>query len=902
MLRLKKVVKNYYVGDNVIEALKGVDLSFRKSEFVSILGPSGCGKTTMLNIIGGLDQYTSGDLIINGISTKKFKDHDWDVYRNHRIGFVFQSYNLIPHQTVLGNVELALTIAGLSKVERQEKAKKALDRVGLSDQYYKRPNQLSGGQSQRVAIARALVNDPEILLADEPTGALDSVTSVQIMDLIKEIANERLVIMVTHNADIADKYSTRIVKLLDGKVIDDSNPFSEEEEKKEVEEIIASIKKIEENETKKEKKKGERAKMSFFTAFIFSMKNLLTKKGRTIMTGFAGSIGIIGISLVLAISSGVSNFIVDMQDDLLSGNPIEITETTYDLNALMGNLGPVDVIEGYKKDGYISVDSLVETLIKRVDDISAIAVKNDIDEAYVNYVKLMPEEYYSAIDLGYGIDVTNNIFTDFHISTGDTPQNISLSSLTKIYTSLLNETEFKEYSSYITSLTTIMQQAPADADYISTQYDLIAGTNVANAYNEVMLVVNKETEATDLLLAQLGYYTQEEFLNIAYRATNTTETSGGSGYDPDLDKMNFSYEEILGKEFYYYPNDQLYNENYMIDPFTPFTYNYKNDGSFTDGVPLKVVGILKPKKEVSYGILTRGFYYTKALTDHILESNKDSKIVKYMETADIDGFTYVASQGQKVTYTYEYVFDGTLMTATGIVGADSSMALLDLFPGMGGGSGTPSIVSLSKRHLGGNDLANRLSIYPKNFDLKNEVTKYLDAWNDDGIINMEGFPPLSKDDRSKITYTDSVTLIVSLINNMINIVTYALVSFTALSLLVSTVMIGIITYVSVVERVKEIGVIRSLGGRKKDVSNLFIAETGIIGFVAGVIGILVTYLLSGLINLIIGSLSEIYTLAALPWWMALIMIGISVILTLVSGVIPARAAAKKDPVEALRTE
>lgn len=897
MLKLKEIKKSYYVADTTVEALKGINLCFRKNEFVSILGPSGCGKTTMLNIIGGLDKYTSGDLYINGRSTKEYKDRDWDVYRNHRIGFIFQSYNLIPHQTVLGNVELALTISGISKAERIDRAKKALDRVGLSNQYYKKPNQLSGGQCQRVAIARALVNEPEILLADEPTGALDTVTSVQIMDLIQEIAKERLVIMVTHNPELAYKYSTRIVKLLDGNVLEDSNPYSEEDE--------ASEFAIEE-EPKTQAKKTEKAKMSFWTAFKLSAKNLWSKRGRTVMVGVAGSIGIIGVSLVLAVSSGIRGYISDMQEDMLSGNPIKITQNAYDLDALMSATSFSEKVDALKREGYVNVYSLIEYLAKQNSTLESIMVENTITQDYIDYLKAMPSDYYSAMSFDYGLDVSNNIYTDFYetkgdLQAGDHAKNISLSALTTTYTSVLGKTDFAKYSSYITQLEDGFKQLPADEDYILSQYEVLAGTGVAKEKNELVLVLNQNDELTDLLLAQLGYYSQEEFLNIAYKTD-----SNSANYDKELDKFQFSYEELLNKTFVYYPNNTVFTKlpfTVLNSDFAYHPYSSEFTAENPNGVELKVSGILKLKDNISYGCLESGIYYTKALTNYILEDNLNadgtgkSEIVKYMQEKDIEGIEsgitiFKNNPDNTIVYGLLYkvdcIYQGERFEDYGICGQGDTTSILQLMLGGNSDTNTTSIkVNLSLRHVGGNSVANDISIYPVNFKQKDNVIQYLDAWNET---------------HQKITYTDMLSLVISMINNMINIVTIALICFTAISLIVSTVMIGIITYVSVVERIKEIGVIRSLGGRKKDVSHLFNAETFIIGLVAGLFGIIVTYVLSLIVNIIIGSLVGIYTIAALPVYQAVIMIAISIILTLISGLIPAKSAAKKDPVVALRTE
>ena len=894
MLKLVNVVKTYVMGDSKVEALKGISVNFRKNEFVSILGPSGCGKTTLLNIIGGLDKYTVGDLVINGISTKKFSDRDWDVYRNHRIGFIFQSYNLIPHQTILENVELALTIAGMGKNERLEKARMVLDRVGLAGQYNKKPNQLSGGQCQRVAIARALVNDPEILLADEPTGALDTVTSVQIMDLIKEISKEKLVIMVTHNPELAEKYSTRIVRLLDGIINDDSNPCSDEEEEKEL-------------TRNDDLEVTEKAKMSFWTAFKLSSRNLLSKFKRTLMVGLAGSIGIIGVSLVLALSSGISGYIDDMQEDMLSGNPITITEQAYDLNAMIGSLSNFEQAEIVVKNGFVGINSMLELLAKRAETMNSIMVTNEINEDYVNYIKAMPKEYVEDISYGYGIDISNNIYIDFASKKGGDAQKTSLTAIKQIYKALLSETEFKEAVSAISTLSQPISQSLSSEEYILSQYKLLNG-KMATEKNEIMIVIDKNSLITDLTLAQLGYYSQDEFLNMAFKAFK-------SDYDETLIKEEFSYEELLNKTFTWYPNDSIFIKNKSSIPEIvqtwPFSYKYKVDDTFSDGLELKVVGILQPNDDINYGSLSTGFYYTSALTDYILEVNKNSEIASYIRD-DLNGEsinsmigTMTGGQAVGITYQYEYVFEGENKTGTGFVGSTSLASLMNDMMGsmVGGDSGSdiPEIYTLSLRNVGGNDLANSISIYPIDFNIKKQVLDYLDAWNNDGDIILNGIT-LTKEDRVNITYMDTLSIVISMINTMINIVTTALVAFTAISLIVSTVMIGIITYVSVVERIKEIGVIRSLGGRKKDVAHLFNAETFIIGLVAGLLGIGITYLIGFIANMIIGGITGIYTLVSLKWYQAIIMVTISVLLTLISGLFPSRSAAKMDPVNALRTE
>ena len=938
MLRLKKITKNYKVAGGEIQVLKGLDIAFRKSEFVSILGPSGCGKTTTLNIIGGLDKYTSGDLVIAGKSTKNFTDRDWDIYRNQRIGFIFQSYNLIPHQTVLGNVELALTISGVSKEERVARSLRALERVGLKGEEYKRPNQLSGGQCQRVAIARALVNEPDILLADEPTGALDSKTSVQIMDLIKEISKDKLVIMVTHNSEIAEEYSTRIVRLVDGEIVEDTNPYSEEEE-------ISAVN----NEKTLVKSKKAKAKMSWWTAFKLSARNLFTKRGRTALVSIAGSIGIIGISAVIAVSTGVRTFIADMQDDMLSGNPITVKATAYDFDSIMDSISFSEKVEFVKKDGYVNVDSTLEFLAKQ--GATSISSQNVITNDYINYVKAMPKDY-AALKINYGLDVTNNIYTNFtpygdryengQLKYNGKTQNVSISAIKNIYTSVMKETEFKDQATLISSLSATFMQAPNDNEYILSQYKLLDG-KVASGVDEVMIVVNKDRALADLTLAQLGYYTQEEFLNLAYSEEHGSVSSDGGittgKFDPELEKKQFSYKELREKEFVWYPNDTVFSDNFAeVDH--PFIYNYENNG-FTGGKRLKVVGILEPKDNINFGCLTAGVYYTEAFADYVLQESKDSNIVQFVKnplqflkidpndpdfdskmmqtlyyrngiTSKIGGVDSFSGLAYNFYYYYEDMRDDIEPVAKKGVGVAGQANFISNMISSMVDKNAPVMeeFNLTIRQMGGADvLSEDISIYPTSFEMKDKVITYLEDWNGEDTITVKDQNGAEKElagvgttgGREEIKYTDTLSLIIAMINSMIDIVTIALVAFTSLSLVVSCVMIAIITYVSVVERVKEIGVIRSLGGRKRDVSNLFNAETIVIGATSGLFGVGVTYFISLIVNLIVQAAAG-FSIMILPFTSALLMVGLSIFLTVMAGIIPSSKAAKQDPVVALRTE
>ena len=901
MLKLSGIEKFYKTSTGGVQALKGIDVNFRRSEFVSILGPSGCGKTTLLNIIGGLDHYTAGEMSIDGVSTKEYGDRDWDTYRNERIGFVFQSYNLIPQQSIQGNVELALTIAGVDRHERARRAREALDKVGLAGQYNKKPNQLSGGQCQRVAIARALVNEPEILLADEPTGALDTTTSVQIMELIKHVAGDKLVIMVTHNPELAKRYSTRIVELLDGRLVGDSDPYSDEECERDTREerakAAATEGEIAEGEEEKEQenaeaqdgakerkiKKNKRAgagkrksKLSFFTAFGLSARNLRAKLKRTVMVCIAGSIGIIGVASVLAVSTGVQGYIEDMQNDMLSGNPVTVQASGYDLSTITGmmdNSDRKDVIESAVEDGYINVDAAVDRLVEMADMWGDFTFENEITQQYVDYVKAMPKEYYSAMSFDHGVDLSYSLYSSYETEGGS--RRLSVFAADALLRAATTQSGHADVAEALSDTSGLFSLAPDNSDFILSQYDIVnEGGYMPKEKGEIMLVIDDDNRVTDLVLAQLGYYSQQEFLNIVYKATDDER------YDADKDKSRFSYEELLEKTFTLYFNDEIYS----IDG-ERITYDAEHEG---EGVELKITAVLRPKEGLSFGCLDTGIYYTQALEDEVTAKNSSSALAQYMNGKEggegsLSGTVIDGIPSCKL----DYIFDGDIYTKMVCVGNA-------VMPGA-------AYYTLTLAEVGGESMPETIRIYPVDFELKDGVTAYLNAWNEEGGITVNGVI-LTAEERTQITYTDNLSVIIAMIGDMIDIVTYALVAFTALSLVVSTVMIAIITYVSVIERVKEIGVIRSLGGRKKDVSRLFNAETFIIGFISGVIGIVITYILCLIINGVVGAAIGITGIAELPFTTALILIAVSVLLTLISGLIPARLAAKKDPVEALRSE
>ena len=924
ILKLDGIVKDYKVADSTVHALKGVSLAFRKKEFVSILGPSGCGKTTLLNIIGGLDQYTDGDLVIKGVSTKNYKDRDWDAYRNHSIGFVFQSYNLIPHQTVLGNVELALTLSGVSAAERKARAKQALERVGLGEQLDKKPNQLSGGQMQRVAIARALVNNPEILLADEPTGALDTETSVQIMELIKEIAGERLVIMVTHNPELAERYSTRSVRLLDGQVTDDTDALvaEEGEEGAHFEETPAAAPAA----PRGRKEKKQKTSMSFWTAFLLSGRNLLTKKARTLVTAIAGSIGIISVCLVLALSNGFSAYIRQTEEDMLSYYPVQVTETSMDLTAAMSSFmsGSTSNLELDKIEDKVYVNSFLSQLAQGMttsNDLSggnAYTDENGNTVTYLDYVNAMPEDLYYAIHYGYGVSLTNNLFTSVGVGSDVTADSeilkqygiqiqsgnvhLSMSMLREYYTQILT-TAGPEYSSltrFVDYFTDVVSAMPGTADltsesygeYVLSQYDVVAG-EFPTSTNQIVFVVGEQNDATDLTLAQLGFIDEDDFLELFLGSQDGTTEMMSIPFESVKDENgNITEQGIVGTKFQLYYNDSVFTEN--VDS-SQYRYDYSGydrswGGLMTEdeGVELEVVGVLRLKEGLTYGCLSEGLGITEQLIQEYIAKNMQSEIVHYLQNND-----------------------GSLTSFSNLVGYTPLLYSYSISPvvqGMQQGLFTSSTdVEGLIRALGGNDAPSSVAVYARDFDSKDEMLAYLDGWN--SIVEQQRLAYFEEngtydgyDGPTEVTYTDTVGTLMGLMNTILNAITYVLVAFTGISLVVSTVMIGVITYVSVVERTKEIGVLRSIGARKKDIRHVFNAESFIVGLCSGIIGVAVAYLLELVVNAVLLPLTGIAGLAALPVTSAVIMLVISVVLTLISGLIPASAAAKRDPVVALRTE
>ena len=986
MLEIRNIVKNYETGSETVHALKGVSIAFRESELVSILGQSGCGKTTLLNIIGGLDQYTSGDLIINGQSTKQYKSADWDIYRNHSVGFIFQSYNLIPHQSVLSNVELALTLSGVSKAERRRRAKEALEKVGLGNQLNKRPNQMSGGQMQRVAIARALVNDPDILLADEPTGALDSETSIQIMELVKEIAKDRLVIMVTHNPELAEKYSTRIVKLLDGRIVGDSDPFDPAKEP-----AHSEVRKTEVT-------KGQKTSMSFLTALSLSKNNLMTKKGRTFLTSFAGSIGIIGIALILSLSNGVQEYINSVERSTLASFPVSIQHETVDYTSLMTSMMNVrdNAEENRDPDRIYTNDISTEMMKTMLSEMQT----NNLAE-FKEYLESDPDGIGASIEeIQYSYD--SNLYIYGHSADGDimqiNPSTVmsammgqsmadNVSQMTNTYSSLMGSSSMSSYDAFRELLST---------DMLKTEYEVLAG-RLPEAYNEVVVLVTDRNELSDVTLYTLGLRDQGELEGMM------SSVMAGESFDLDTGDLSFSYDDLMGMEFSMLTAPEFYQKN---DDGT--WTDMRSDSEFMEqaaenGLKLKVVGILKPDADsLISSTNSGGIGYTHALTEYMIDKTNSSELVKAQkENPDVDVFTGIEfpkadeeeeqpmSQSEAMEMltgmlTEEQrtkLNEGIMAALTeeqqaqiqsammGMVsdeqmnsimmgvltpeqltqlqsGADVNSLLTDAqkaqmsaqiaasltaeqnaeLSEMMNGMADPTkmytifmqvlttdqlrqLMDMTKepettdatydgnlKLLGVAELSepSSMKIYATDFESKEKITQLIEKYNDSKIAD--------DNQADVINYTDYVGLMMSSVSDIINSISYILIAFVAISLIVSSIMIGIITYISVLERTKEIGILRAMGASKRDISNVFNAETLIVGFSAGVIGIAVTVLLNIPINIIIENITGIANVALLPWQGGVILVVISMLLTLIAGLVPAGVAAKKDPVEALRTE
>lgn len=867
MLQLKNITKNYLSGDNEVQALKGIDIEFRENEFVSILGQSGCGKTTLLNIIGGLDRYTSGDLIINGKSTKEFKDKDWDTYRNHSVGFVFQSYNLIPHQTVLANVELALTISGVGKAERKKKAIEALQKVGLGDQLNKKPNQMSGGQMQRVAIARALVNDPDILLADEPTGALDSKTSVQVMEILKEISKDRLIIMVTHNPELAEKYSSRIVKLLDGKIIDDSNPYksSEEEVKK----------------ARNKKDKSGKASMKFTTAVRLSLNNLMTKKGRTFLTSFAGSIGIIGIALILSLSHGMQSYINRVEEDTLSSYPLTIQEASIDvtsmLEAMMGN-GEKEEHNDNKIYSRPIVNNILETVSTKLQTNNLEEFKKYLESGDTNI-----KDYINAIQYEYNLNL--NIYKQ---NEDKTYQQVNPS---KVFDELgFGEMmESRQSASSMMSSSMAMTQTDVwtemldNQNLLQSQYDVLAG-NWPTKYNEVVLIVDENNEISDYTLYSLGIKDIKELNESMEKIKNKEKVEAG-------ESESYSYDDLLNYKFKILLNTDYYKKSGNA------WQDMSNDDEYMKNVvdnaeEITIVGIIKPNEETVSSSGAGMIGYTKELKEYVINKINETEIVKEQkENSNINVFTGIEFQeNQNSSFDYSQLTDEQRMYMATL----SEAELAELMKNYAENSTATYDSNLSTLGVVDLNKPSTINIYPKDFESKDMITTRISEYNDKQTNDGK--------EENVITYTDIVGVMMSSVSTIINVISYVLIAFVGISLVVSSIMIGIITYISVLERTKEIGILRSIGASKKDVSRVFNAETLIIGLVAGLIGIVVTLLLNIPINMIIKSIVGISNISKLPTAGAIILVVISVGLTMIAGLIPARFAAKRDPVEALRTE
>ncbi|MCH5198956.1 MAG: ABC transporter ATP-binding protein/permease [Oscillospiraceae bacterium] len=922
MLILKDIVKDYPTGDTTVRALKGININFRENEFVSILGPSGCGKTTMLNIIGGLDKYTDGDLIINGKSTKEFTDADWDTYRNHSIGFVFQTYNLIPHQTVLSNVELALTLSGVSKKERRARAAEALKRVGLEEQLNKRPSQMSGGQMQRVAIARALVNNPDIILADEPTGALDTETSVQIMELLKEVAGDKLVIMVTHNPDLAKQYSTRIISCLDGNIIGDTDPFEPTEDDFENEKESAE----------RERAKGKKPSMSSRTAFGLSLRNLTTKKGRTFLTAFAGSIGIIGIALVLALSNGIERYIDKVQNDLLLALPVSIEREAIDFDSVMSAFTDMskDIMETNHELDAIYVNN---TFSEMITTFVSQATSNNL-KSFRKYIEDNRQTFDELCN-----DIQYKYETPLNIYLADTSEGVIQVNPNTIMSTMMDSmggssTMTNSMSKMFTSSAAdTWMQLIGDNDLISKQYDIIYG-RLPQAFNEVVLIVDKNNEVNEMIMYALGLRNQDEFMS----SMMSLLANGGEIDSTEI--TSYSFEDIINRKFKLLLNYQYFVKDDETGLWTDYRANtmYVKQLIAEEGVDINIVGILRPDEKNVMSVGTGSIGYTEALMDYALSQTEASVPVQQQisdtthdiitglefsdltvndfSLADVDlsiiDFSLLnltpfmsmiedidLSQIDILNFDITDFIDFTDMSELqkkiieGYLDDEQVLAIkqayIDTLNAQCSLENTYSLLGYSEE-----DKPTSIYLYPMSFENKDKINELVDYYNEQMIeLGYKGYT---------VTITDYIGLLMSSITNILKIVTYVLIAFVAISLVVSSVMIGIITYTSVLERTKEIGILRSIGASKKDISSVFNAETVTIGLGAGVIGILVTLLLEIPINFALNYFTKTGAAASLPFAAGVILVGISVFLTFIAGLVPSSIAAKKDPVIALRTE
>lgn len=899
MLSLKNIVKEYVSGDATVQALKGISIDFRESEFVSILGQSGCGKTTTLNIIGGLDHYTEGDLIINGKSTKMFKDKDWDTYRNHSVGFVFQSYNLIPHQSVLSNVELALTLSGVSKSERKQRAKAALERVGLGDQLHKKPNQMSGGQMQRVAIARALVNDPDIILADEPTGALDTETSIQIMELLKEISQDKLIIMVTHNPELATQYSSRIIRLLDGKVVDDSNPYEAKE-----------------NDKKKDDSNKKKASMSFMTALSLSLNNLMTKKGRTILTAFAGSIGIIGIALILALSNGVQNYITKTEEEALTNYPISIQENTVDMSSMMTvmmgmNMEDEDALENQESKNVYSnniVSDMLNTMVKETKT-------NNLRD----FMSFIEDEKNGVKD--YATDISYSYSTQLNVYSANTENGIYQVNPSQVFNEIglggMMGTDGSEASTAMSGMFTmgatgldVWSELSNNEKITTSNYEILEG-KLPEKYNEVVIAVDKNLQVSDYCLYALG------ILDIADLKEDMKKIYAGEEIG-ESETVHYSYEEIMGRSYKLLLNTDYYQKDgdVWVDKSDDLLYM---KSKLENALELKVVGIIQPKEDSDLPE-TGTIYYRSDLMKYLIEQVNASEIVKEQkEDETVDIFTGMPFETEEEDMTFgeeEFMAAMTGMIQAGQMTEEEANAIQGGFvaaigQGMTEEEAMMQIVSqypqlsalftiektentyegnLSRLGVADLDEPSMIMIYPKDFESKDAISDIISDYN----------KKVGEEDA--ISYTDYIGMMLSSVTTIINAISYILIGFVSISLIVSSIMIAIITYISVLERTKEIGILRAVGASKKDISRVFNAETLIEGFVSGVIGIGVSLLICVPINIAVKNGFDIEHIAMLPWKAGVILVLISMFLTFIAGLVPSKMASKKDPVVALRSE